>query len=160
MAAVTINPKALRNDWLFHRNIELAVHARWNSTATFDSEENERAVVKWYRDRVRRGRPCLTEWSELTDPFEAAGREDWSPVRSVKLATPGRATPGRIEPDDSGYTQFLALRRERKQIAVAVAALLTGRTRVFRSDRGRPRKLKAKDVPMILAELHARMDAC
>jgi len=93
VAAVIVNPRALGNDWLFGRerwdNLAL-VDAKANSIATAESEQAERDVVDWLRDHPRRP---LTEWCELTDPFEAAGWEDWNPVRSVRLATPGRARP-------------------------------------------------------------------
>lgn len=69
------SPKSFRNDWLFHRNIELHVDRYANSTATIESDQAERDVVEWFRNR--RGRPMLTEWSDLADPLELAGIHDW-----------------------------------------------------------------------------------
>ena len=148
--------KALGNSWLFTRNVDFMVDRYANSTATFVSEEAERAVVEQYRNR--RHRPPVTEWSDMADPFEPAGWADWSPVRSVRLATPAKKSHPRLVEEEN--RQYLALRRERKQIASAVAALLTGRARRFRSDRGRQRSLKVDAIPAIRADLHSRMGAC
>lgn len=152
--------KALNNSWLFHKNHDLVVERWGNSISTFEREEAEQAAVRWIRDHPRRP---LGEWSDLADPFEPAGSEDWSPVRSVRLGTAGKNRPAASASETSapasGRSEFLALRRRRK-VASAVAALLTGRTRQFRSDRGRVRSLKPENVPAILADLHARMDAC
>lgn len=160
MAAVTLDfdRKALGNSWLFRGNCDLVVERWGNSISTFEREQDEKDAVAWIKDHRRRP---LTEWSDLTDPFEPAGWTDWSPVRSVRLGTPAKTARSRIV--DREYTEFLALRRERKQIAAAVAALLTGRSRRFRSDRGRPRGPRlpmAGDVPAILSDLRDRMDAC
>lgn len=100
MAVVTIEAAGHRrsNDWFFPRSLhayfrvtEMAL-AMANSVSTLESEDLERQVVAEYRNRRRRP---ITEWSDLADPFEPAGWTDWSPVRSVKLATPGK--PRRIE---------------------------------------------------------------
>lgn len=84
-----VSPRSLGNDWLFRRegwdDLTL-VELRANSVATVETEQAEKDVVDWVRDHPRRP---LTEWSDLTDPFEPAGWTDWSPVRSIRLATPG-----------------------------------------------------------------------
>ena len=81
------------NDWLFLRQrFDPAIA---NSISTIEAEEAERAVAAEYRNRHRRP---LTEWSDLADPFEPAASEDWSPVRSVRLSTPGTKPAARPKP--------------------------------------------------------------
>lgn len=163
-----INPRCYDNSWLFRRERwdELRrVYEIGNSTATPEREEDEKAAVAWIRDHPRRP---LGEWSDLADAFEPASWTDWSPVRSVKLATAGTKPAitfhrGRKEPAKDAnpeYSAYLANRRERKQVAKAVAALLTGAPPPKQPGPKGPRLPKADDIPQIRAELAARMDAC
>lgn len=141
--------KAVSNDWLFSRNVELQVDMYANSTATFVSEEAERMVVEQYRNR--RHRPPVTEWSDYADPWEPAGLEDWSPVRSVRLSTPAVPKPVSLEKEQ--YREFASRRTaRRKWRKAALRDLVEPAPKPIR------RGPKIKDIPAILDDLHALMD--
>ena len=143
-------------DWTDGIHLDIA-----NSIATEESENAERMVCEWIRDHPRRP---ITEWSDYADPFEPAGWVDWSPVRSVKLATRRARVAVEVlleSPRVREDREFLRIRREKQRVARAVSALLTGRTRVVGNTRRRidppkprlPRSINVEDIPEILGEL-------
>jgi hypothetical protein len=111
-----VHPRA-GNSWLFRQYgwDNLTYVDRWrDSITTMERDAEEQEVVAWYRDHRRRP---ITEWSDLADPFEPAGIADWSPVRSVRLSTPGKPS-SKKDTDADEYTRFLALRRQRRREAL------------------------------------------
>lgn len=86
-----IGEKAWNNDWLFRQRFDDPIIDRFgNSITTLERDQAEVDVREWYRNR--RGRSMLTEWSDLAEPLELAGINDWG-VRSVRRGCAGGAEP-------------------------------------------------------------------